>query len=83
MCSIIGYSGGLIPLEELKKGFDETVSRGPDMTRLHPLKQGMLGFHRLAIMGLTETGMQPFALRVCFQICNMLKNGTQIVDDKG
>ena len=70
MCSIIGYSGGLIPLEELKKGFDETVSRGPDMTRLHPLKQGMLGFHRLAIMGLTETGMQPFVSGGIACVCN-------------
>ena len=70
MCSIIGYYGGLIPLEELRKGFDETISRGPDMTRLHPLKQGMLGFHRLAIMGLTEAGMQPFVRGSIACVCN-------------
>ena len=40
------------------------------MTRLHPLKQGMLGFHRLAIMGLTEAGMQPFVRGSIACVCN-------------
>lgn len=70
MCSIMGYTGNAIPMAEIKKGFDETISRGPDMTRILTLKRGMLGFHRLAIMGLTEAGMQPFSLGNISVVCN-------------
>ena len=51
MCSIMGYIGSRIPEEEFKLGFDMTVSRGPDMSRLEKLNNGFLGVHRLAIMG--------------------------------
>ncbi len=60
MCSIFGYTGGTLALETLKEGFDETISRGPDMSRIMETGKGLLGFHRLAIMGLTTEGMQPF-----------------------
>lgn len=60
MCSIFGYTGSVVELETLKKGFDETISRGPDMSRIMETGKGLLGFHRLAIMGLTPEGMQPF-----------------------
>lgn len=32
--------------------------------------KGLLGFHRLSIMGLTSAGMQPFALDGSFVVCN-------------
>ncbi|MHB1314778.1 MAG: asparagine synthase B [Christensenellales bacterium] len=71
MCSILGYSGSSIPMDALKKGFDKTVSRGPDMTRLIKLPNGgTMGFHRLAIMGLNEAGMQPFELDGDYVVCN-------------
>ncbi len=70
MCSIIGFSKRSIPLELAKKGFDETVSRGPDMSRFVEAGEGWLGFHRLAIMGLTPEGMQPFALDGNMVVCN-------------
>ncbi|MGN0446626.1 MAG: asparagine synthase B [Acutalibacteraceae bacterium] len=60
MCSIFGYTGDKVDREKLKEGFDETISRGPDMTRIMEPGKGVLAFHRLAIMGLTEAGMQPF-----------------------
>lgn len=60
MCSIFGYTGDTVPMETLKTGFDETLSRGPDMSRIMETGKGLLGFHRLAIMGLTREGMQPF-----------------------
>ena len=31
---------------------------------------GLLGFHRLAIMGLTPEGMQPFSLDGSYVVCN-------------
>ena len=70
MCSIMGYIGSTLTEEEFKPGFERTVSRGPDMSRLIKLKNGLLGFHRLAIMGLTEKGMQPFSYKNNMVVCN-------------
>ena len=60
MCSIMGYCGSHAPVAEFRRGFDETISRGPDDSRIIDTGKGLLGFHRLAIMGLTPEGMQPF-----------------------
>ena len=70
MCSIMGYTAKDIRLEDLRKGFDKTVSRGPDMSRTLETSAGWLFFHRLAIMGLTEEGMQPFELDGSAVVCN-------------
>ena len=70
MCSIMGYTAKDIRLEDLRKGFDKTVSRGPDMSRTLETPAGWLFFHRLAIMGLTEEGMQPFELDGSAVGCN-------------
>lgn len=70
MCSIMGYCGSSAPLAEFEKGFGETVSRGPDDSRIIDTKKGLLGFHRLAIMGLTPEGMQPFSLGSSYVVCN-------------
>lgn len=66
----MGYIGSRIPEEEFKLGFDMTVSRGPDMSRIEKLNNGFLGFHRLAIMGLTDKGMQPFSYKNNKLVCN-------------
>ena len=70
MCSIMGYCGTSITTDKLTKGFEETVSRGPDMSRIIDTGKGILGFHRLAIMGLDESGMQPFELDGSYAVCN-------------
>lgn len=70
MCSIMGYCDSGLTLEEFKKGFDATVSRGPDDSRIVDTGRGLLGFHRLAIMGLTPEGMQPFELDGSYVVCN-------------
>ena len=73
MCSIIGYCGtGISEKEftEFKKGFDMTLSRGPDMSRVIDTGAGILGFHRLSIMGTDESGMQPFSLDGSYVVCN-------------
>ena len=57
MCSIMGFCSHAISCEEFKKYFDRTLSRGPDMSRIEDTGSGILGFHRLAIMGLTDEGM--------------------------
>lgn len=70
MCSIMGYTAKDIRLEDLRKGFDKTVSRGPDMSRTLETPAGWLFFHRLAIMGLIEEGMQPFEQDGSAVVCN-------------
>ncbi len=70
MCSIMGYDGKDITLEKFEKSFEQTVSRGPDDTRIVQLDSAILGFHRLAIMGLSQEGMQPFSLDKDYAVCN-------------
>ena len=70
MCSIIGYIGANLSEKEVRSYFERTVSRGPDMTRILNLGNGFLGFHRLAIMGLNESGMQPFSAFGNSVVCN-------------
>ncbi|MBQ8545326.1 MAG: asparagine synthase B [Clostridia bacterium] len=70
MCSIMGYCGSGATFASFSKAFDKTVSRGPDDTRIIDTGKGLLGFHRLAIMGLTPSGMQPFELDGSYVVCN-------------
>ena len=70
MCSIMGYSGTLLKKDKFKEGFDKTVSRGPDMSKIIEVGDAILGFHRLAIMGLDESGMQPFYFENKYVVCN-------------
>ena len=70
MCSIIGYCGKVADNDAFDKGFGQTKSRGPDDTRVVPAGEGVFGFHRLSIMGLTPEGMQPFCLDGSSVVCN-------------
>ena len=70
MCSIIGYCGPVKDRDKFDTGFARTRSRGPDDSRIINAGDGLMGFHRLSIMGLTPTGMQPFELNGCFVVCN-------------
>ncbi|MBR5931455.1 MAG: asparagine synthase B [Lachnospiraceae bacterium] len=69
MCSIMGYCGP-VAQDLFIKGFETTKSRGPDDTRIVDTGKGLLGFHRLSIMGLTPSGMQPFELDGSYVVCN-------------
>ena len=70
MCSIMGYCGSGVTFDVFKQHFDATRSRGPDDTRIVDTGKGLLGFHRLAIMGLHPEGMQPFELHGSYLVCN-------------
>ena len=70
MCSIFGVETRSIPYAQIQESFDQTVSRGPDSSKLIEVPCGWLGFHRLAIMGLNEKGMQPFELDGSCVVCN-------------
>ena len=66
----MGYCGSGVTFDVFKQHFDATKSRGPDDTRIVDTGKGLLGFHRLAIMGLHPEGMQPFELHGSYLVCN-------------
>lgn len=70
MCSIMGYCGATATVEAFQSGFRRTISRGPDDSRIIDTGKGLLGFHRLAIMGLHPEGMQPFRHEKSYVVCN-------------
>ena len=70
MCSIMGYCSSSAVLSNFMEGFQKTISRGPDDTKVVDTGNGILGFHRLAIMGLAPSGMQPFKLGDSYVVCN-------------
>lgn len=71
MCCIMAVSKGSIGMDKFLHFLNRTVSRGPDMTRVIELDNGgIMGFQRLAIMGLDESGMQPFTLNGNYLVCN-------------
>ena len=70
MCSIIGYCGKGADPRKLMECFSRTASRGPDDVRMIDTGNGILGFQRLSIMGLTPEGMQPFSLDGSYAVCN-------------
>ncbi len=92
MCSIMGYSCHK-NYEEFKKGFETTISRGPDMSRIVKTETGYLAFHRLSIMGLHDEGMQPFIRNGNMVVCNgeiygfrkmkdeLIKEGYEFISD--
>ena len=60
MCGIYFYKGTKHSWEMLEPEINLIQYRGPDNTHHENLSETVLfGFHRLAIMGITETGNQP------------------------
>ena len=82
MCSIMGYCDSGVTFDSFIAGFEKTVSRGPDDTKIIDTGKGLLGFHRLAIMGLSEEGMQPFSLGGSHVVCNGEIYGFEKVRDE-
>ena len=80
MCSIIGYQS-VKNYEEFKAGFEKTISRGPDMFREMEFQNARLAFERLAIMGLTDLGMQPFNYKNYHLVCNGEVYGFKAIKD--
>ena len=70
MCSIMGWCRSGADFAAFRESFYRTKSRGPDDTRILDTGKGLLGFHRLSIMGLTEHGMQPFERDGDLAVCN-------------
>ena len=71
MCTVLAYFGTDLSRESFESYLNRTTERGPDDAKIVPLPcGGFFGFQRLAIMGLTEEGMQPFSFWGSLAICN-------------
>ena len=70
MCSIFGVFNTNIGKDEAIREASKTNYRGPDMTRYLNVLNGHLIFNRLAIMGVNESGMQPFCYNDKILLCN-------------
>lgn len=72
MCGIFACSNS--HSDELKNpkslDFDKIKHRGPEKSNFLTIDNVKLGFHRLAINDLSDTGMQPFHLNGMWLICN-------------
>ena len=55
--------------------FDKVRVRGPDMSSFIVNPDNIIGFHRLAINGLTEEGMQPFKFETALYEYTLTCNG--------
>lgn len=70
MCSIMCYAGKEVSKEKIEECLYRTIMRGPDALQVVETNFGYLGFARLAIMGLTPDGMQPFEQDGSYVVCN-------------
>ena len=70
MCCVMGYTGHDLSADKFKEYLLRTVMRGPDDQRVVEGPFGLMGFGRLAIMGLTPEGMQPFYRGADCVVCN-------------
>ena len=59
MCCVLGYAGHDLSKEKFTELLMRTASRGPDDQRVAETEFGLLGFGRLAIMGLTRKACSP------------------------
>ena len=70
MCCVMGYAGHDLSKEKFTEYLLRAASRGPDDHRVAETEFGLIGFGRLAIMGLTPEGMQPFFRGGDCVVCN-------------
>lgn len=70
MCGFMYVADPLLELSVFEKEFERIAYRGPDMHRVEVSNYGIMGFHRLAIMGVEESGMQPMHLHKMQIVCN-------------
>jgi len=71
MCGIITVINPSVPVSKVIENFDKGKHRGPDHTDFKEINDKVwMGFHRLAINGLTNSSSQPFHIHGIFLVCN-------------
>ncbi len=68
MCGFL--VSGAVDGKKFEKSFLEISHRGPDDHTITPFEYGLMGFHRLAIMDLSQSGNQPFRIDQDLLVCN-------------
>ena len=70
--------------EKLLQNFNRISKRGPDNTQCRMENNVFLGFHRLSINDISESGNQPMVLNDYYLICNgEIFNHQKIIDEYG
>ena len=70
MCGFVFTSYEGTKQKEFDKGFQKIYHRGPDNESVTVQRGGIWGFHRLAIMDLSNRGNQPFMHNGSELMCN-------------
>lgn len=70
MCGFMVVTGSEIEEKVFVSNFNKIQYRGPDDSSVTVLQHGIFGFHRLSIMGIESSGMQPFYLDNSLVVCN-------------
>lgn len=73
MCGFLVMEGSFDQslIVEFKKSLEKLSHRGPDDHQIVAFKNGLIGFHRLSIMDLSDHGRQPFDSNLSnFLVCN-------------
>jgi asparagine synthase (glutamine-hydrolysing) len=60
MCGFVVIEGDFKSSDSFKKEYNKLTHRGPDDHQVVAFSNGIIGFHRLAIMDLSSHGAQPF-----------------------
>ena len=72
MCGIFSILNNCLNESDIIRCFQEGIQRGPEESSIKWVNEFniALGFHRLAINGLTDAAMQPMQIDNCILICN-------------
>ena len=71
MCGIITVLNPSIPSSRVIQNFGKSKHRGPDHSDFKEINTNLwMGFHRLAINGLTNSSSQPFHIQGIYLVCN-------------
>jgi len=86
MCGIFGllqFKNDIIDTNLISKNFMKGKSRGPENSKLERINDNLIiGFHRLAINGLSDSSMQPIKTDNIILICNgEIYNYKQIISN--
>lgn len=70
MCGFLAIDSKEFSLKTFDEALRKNYDRGPDMTKVFDEQDVTFGFNRLAIMDLSDNGMQPFETLDCTLVCN-------------
>lgn len=70
MCTVFAIQSDRFDRTRIETALLGTIVRGPDDQRIVRLENAVLAFQRLSIMGIDNSGMQPFELHGNYAVCN-------------